>query len=192
MLAVRLINIATENETRKIKTALLKQIVGGDAIQIETKGKDPHNYKPYVKCVFAVNNLPQFFENSYVMLRRMQIVPFPAVFTDNPNPDNKNEFQRIPNFQANLGPELVGIFNFAMEGYKRLRDNNFVFTKSKRIDEVTKEYTKQYNPVREFVDKCLVKAHNLNPGNILMTNIKVHIVPAFIAVFVSCKITYCA
>lgn len=155
----KILNIATENETRKVKTALLKQIVGGDVIQIETKGKDPHTYKPYVKCVFAVNNLPQFCENSYGMLRRMQIVPFPAVFTDNPNPDNKNEFQRIPNFQAKLEPELAGIFNFAMEGYKRLRDNDFVFTKSQRIDEVTKEYTKQYSPVREFVGECLVKSN---------------------------------
>jgi len=140
-----------------VKTALLKQIVGGDVIQIEKKGKDPHSYRPRVKCVFAMNNLPQFCENSYGLLRRMLIIPFPAVFTDNPNPENPNEFQRIPNFQENLKPELAGIFNFAMEGYKRLRDNNFVFTKSKRIEEIMNSYTKQYSPVQEFVQECLTK-----------------------------------
>ena len=121
----KILNLATENETRRVKTALLKQIVGGDIIQIERKGKDPHSHRPSVKCVFAVNNLPQFCENSYGMLRRMLIVPFPAVFTD---PANPNEFRRITNFQEKLEPKLAGIFNFAMKGYKRLRYNNFVFS----------------------------------------------------------------
>ena len=156
----KILNLATENETKKVKTALLKQIVGGDVIQIECKGKAPRSYRPHVKCVFAVNNLPQFCENSYVMLRRMLIVPFPALFTDNPNTDNPNEFQRIPNFQENLKPELAGIFNFAMEGYKRLRDNNFVFTKSKRIDDIMRNYTQQYSPVQEFTQECLIKAND--------------------------------
>ena len=156
----KILNLATENETKKVKTALLKQIVGGDVIQIECKGKAPRSYRPHVKCVFAVNNLPQFCENSYGMLRRMLIVPFPALFTDNPNTDNPNEFQRIPNFQENLKPELAGIFNFAMEGYKRLRDNNFVFTKSKRIDDIMRNYTQQYSPVQEFTQECLIKAND--------------------------------
>ena len=156
----KILNLATENEAKRVKTALLKQIVGGDVIQIERKGKDPLSYRPYVKCVFAVNNLPQFYENSYGMLRRMLIVPFPALFTDKPNPENKNEFQRIPNFQEKLKPELAGIFNFAMEGYKRLIENNFVFSKSKRIDEIMRLYIQRYNPVQEFIGECLIKAED--------------------------------
>lgn len=151
----KILNLATENETKKVKTALLKQIVGGDVIQIEKKGKDPHSYRPRVKCVFAMNNLPQFCENSYGLLRRMLIIPFPAVFTDNPNPENPKEFQRIPNFQEKLKPGFAGIFNFAMEGYKRLRDNNFIFTKSKRVDEIMRSYTQKYNSVEEFVKECI-------------------------------------
>ena len=154
----KLLNIATENETKKVKTALLKQVVSGDFIQIERKGKNPYNYKPYVKCVFAVNNLPQFCDDSYGMLRRLLIIPFHAVFTDKPNPENKNEFKRIPNFQERLKPELAGIFKFATEGYKRLRDNNFVFTRSKLVDEIMDTYTKQYNPVWAFVQECLIKS----------------------------------
>ena len=154
----KILNLATENEAKKVKTALLKQIVGGDIIQIERKGKDPRSYRPHVKCVFAVNNLPKFYENSYGMLRRMLIVSFPALFTDNPNPNNPNEFQRIPNFQEKLKAELAGIFNFAMDGYKRLRDNNFVFTNSKCSDDIMKSYTQQCSPVQEFTQECLTKA----------------------------------
>tara|TARA_Y100000588_G_C13674273_1_gene677572 strand:- start:86 stop:493 length:408 start_codon:yes stop_codon:yes gene_type:complete len=46
--------------------------------------------------------------------------------------------------------EMPGILNFAIQGFKRLYDNNFVFTESKKSNEILGEYKQEINPILDF------------------------------------------
>ena len=55
-----------------------------------------------------------------------------------------------------LEKELSGIFQWALKGLQRLRNNNYVFSKCERCDKELKKYKLSLNPVAEFVNSYLV------------------------------------
>ena len=54
--------------------------------------------------------------------------------------------------------ELSGIFNWALEGYKRLGGQKFIFSESPTMSKSKKQYQQQSNSVLDFVDHCLKDA----------------------------------
>ena len=55
-----------------------------------------------------------------------------------------------------LEAELQGIFNFAIDGLKRLRANQYQFTTSTLAENTLAEYKKEINPMYTFIDDCIV------------------------------------
>ena len=51
--------------------------------------------------------------------------------------------------------ELSGIFNWALEGYKRLGGQKFIFSESPTMTRSKKQYQQQSNSALEFIDRCL-------------------------------------
>jgi putative DNA primase/helicase len=51
--------------------------------------------------------------------------------------------------------ELSGIFNWALEGYKRLDGQKFIFSESTAMCKSKKQYQQQSNSVLDFIDRCL-------------------------------------
>ena len=54
--------------------------------------------------------------------------------------------------------ELSGIFNWALEGYKRLGGQKFIFSESTAMFRSKKQYQQQSNSVLDFIDHCLEDA----------------------------------
>ena len=143
------VNIAAENEVAKrgFDTQAFKQIVSGDRIPINRKYHDVFSYAPVCKLVFAVNSLPQTSDMSHGLFRRMFIIPFTERF-DGDKADK--------NLLDKLLTELPGILNWALEGLKRLRSNNFEFTKSVEVENSLEQFKDSQTPVREFVKEKIV------------------------------------
>ena len=57
-----------------------------------------------------------------------------------------------------LMAELSGIFNWALEGYKRLGGQKFIFSESPAMNRSKKQYQQQSNSVLDFIDSCLKDA----------------------------------
>jgi len=53
---------------------------------------------------------------------------------------------------------LSGIFNWALEGYKRLGGQKFIFSESPAMSKSKKQYQQQSNSALEFIDSCLKDA----------------------------------
>ena len=153
LLYEKLVNINTENEFSKkgLNTQYLKAISSGDSIMADRKYKSQFNFNPFCKLVFAMNNLPYSQDKSYGFTRRLIIIPFTKIFTK-ANADI--------NLKRKLGTELQGIFNFAIEGLKRLRKNGYQFTKSKLAEHTLSEYKRDLNPIYTFIDDCLIPDPN--------------------------------
>lgn len=148
----KLLNISAENEAdgnRPFNSQYIKSISGGDEIKAEFKGKDVFTFTPTCKLIFATNTLPKFNDKTTGFLRRVRIIPFNARFSI-------EEGTADINLEKKLQKELSGIFNWAILGLRRLRKNNYVFTKSKAMDEMLQEYKEMINPYIIFWNDCII------------------------------------
>ena len=69
-------NIADDIDPNRIRdTGNFKIIVTGNYITFEFKGQDAFEFKPYVKLIFASNELPMSNDKSEGFYRRMVIIP---------------------------------------------------------------------------------------------------------------------
>ena len=143
----KLLNVVTENEVSEggLNTTHFKGIVSGDAMQVEKKFEQGFMYKPMCKLVFCLNNLPYSRDKSWGFQRRLIIIPFNKTFKeDDPETQNYGELRQ------SLLAELDGIFMWALEGLKRLKDNKFKFSKSKEIEKALEAYKEEVNPYYNF------------------------------------------
>lgn len=140
------LNISAENEMggKALKTENFKAIVSGDSITINIKYRPAITYRPFCRQVFLVNNLPDSSDVTEGYFRKIIIIPFPRTF--------KKE-ERDVNLKNELLKELTGILNWAIEGLKRLRENNYQFSSSKAIESLQESYYNEQNPVQEFFDE---------------------------------------
>ena len=136
-------NIAAENEMggKALKTENFKAIVSGDTITINIKYRSSISYKPSVKLVFVVNNVPDSMDVTNGYFRKLMIVPFQRTF----EPDERNV-----NLTNELLEEIPGILNWAIIGLKRLRENQYQFSESQAIKQFHQAYYSEQNPVNEF------------------------------------------
>jgi putative DNA primase/helicase len=146
-------NISSENETdgKGFNTQYFKGIVGEDVINAEQKNKPVFSFKPTVKLVMAMNNLPYTIDKSQGYYRRLSILHFSAFF---------NEAQRDKDLKEELQSELSGIFLWALEGLKRLRENNYNFSECNSTKRILSQYEKELNPMLQFCEECIVSTDN--------------------------------
>jgi putative DNA primase/helicase len=108
----KLANFCSEISTKRpLEEGSLKEIVGGDAIYAEKKGKDGFSFKPYARIVAAGNTMPDVSDTSEGLSRRLTIVHFNRRISD-------EEMDR--NLVSKLMEELGGILGWATVGLQRL------------------------------------------------------------------------
>ncbi len=141
----KLANIVEElNEVDKAQEGLLKQYVSGGAITVEHKNQDPFTLTPTAKLTFATNVLPRFADRSQGLWRRMLLIPFRFQILDESKQDRRLV---TPQFWR---AELPGIFNWALEGLRRLKANGY-FTEPRAVKEVVNTFRLEMNPAQAFL-----------------------------------------
>lgn len=154
------VNISSENESdgKTINTQYFKGIVGEDAITAEQKGKPVFSFKPTVKLILAMNNLPSTRDKSNGFYRRLSILKFNVTFS---------EANRDENLKVKLRKELPGIFLWAIEGLKRLRKNKFKFSYCESMEQALEEYKTEQNPMIEFFEDSIEEepSHTVRSNN---------------------------
>ncbi|MHC1723203.1 MAG: phage/plasmid primase, P4 family [Aminipila sp.] len=143
-------NISGENEMngKSFNTQYFKAIVGEDVISAEEKNKPVFSFKSTAKLVMTMNNLPDTRDTSYGFFRRLSILAFNANFSGE---------KRDNQLKEKLKEELPGIFLWAMEGLKRLRENDYKFSPCRSMDEMLKTYQAEQKPMYEFFEDCIVE-----------------------------------
>lgn len=142
-------NISGENEMngKSFNTQYFKAIVGEDTISAEEKHMPVFSFKPTAKLILTMNNLPDTRDTSYGYFRRLSILAFNANFSGE---------KRDNQLREKLKEELPGIFLWAMEGLKRLRENDYKFSPCKSMDEMLKRYQAEQKPMYEFFEDCII------------------------------------
>ena len=138
----KMINVSGETpNSRFMNTDLVKAVVAGDWVTGREVYKKPSKFKPFAKHYLGMNTLPDIKDSTYGMWRRIYVIEFPRKFTDD---------EMDVELTKKLQNELSGIFNWALEGYKRLRNQNFIFSESGSMLISKQVYQTQSNSALEF------------------------------------------
>lgn len=145
--AGKLANIVGElNQLDKAAEGELKKFVAGELMTAERKHEHPFEFLPTARLTFATNVLPRFADATDGLWRRLLLVPFTVQITDETKQD-KNLVN--PDWWIKSG-EMPGIFNWALEGLKRLYERGHFIEPA--ISRIAKEnYRQDANPSRTFL-----------------------------------------
>jgi putative DNA primase/helicase len=91
---------------------------------------------------------PFIEDTSHGMWRRLYIINFPHCFS---------EKEMDVHLTEKLRSELSGIFNWAIEGYKRLKRNNFIFSQGETMQEAKDRYKTESDSVLSFTSQYVKK-----------------------------------
>lgn len=142
--------VSDDSETDKKKLNKLlnrfKRITGQDTMNINRRYRKSINIRPTWRITFAGNELPEFSDEPQALLRRLNLLYFANNYyktEDGPDRTLKNR----------LIKEAPGIAQWAIEGLRRLLENNY-FTQPRASISHLQEYNLLVNPLRAMVDEC--------------------------------------
>lgn len=141
-------NLFADLPSRALKnTSIFKMLVGEDLIPAEKKFKDKFFFTNYAKQIFSANQVPQSPDDSDAFFRRWIILNFPNQFLN--SKADKTLLSKLTTPQ-----ELSGFLNFAIEGLKRLLDEQD-FSNSLSVDKIRETYVRLSDSVGAFVMDCI-------------------------------------
>ena len=127
--------------------AMFKAITGGDRIQVRPIREKPFTMESISKVWISFNDFPHIKDTSHGFWRRVKVIPFLRQF------DGQEQDSQL---RLKLEMELPGIFNWAMEGLKRLQAKK-AFTESEQVAAVTRKFKTESNTVEMFVnEECVI------------------------------------
>lgn len=150
MLYNKLVNLTDEMEGQIKDSGFYKRIVSGNTIEAQFKFKDSFKFKPFCTMIFAMNNFPQINDKTHGLYRKMIMIPFDVTIKE--EDQDKDLSEKLKN-------ELDGILQFAINGLKRLAEQN-KFTNSSKGNSIMEEFKKNSNPVEIFFEDMVKENEN--------------------------------
>lgn len=145
----KLANISPDLPNTKIaSTSEFKSLTGGDELLGEYKHGAIFSFKPFARCLFACNELPETPDNSDGFYRRLNVICFEKQFEDNPL-----EGARL-NKVLGSHSELSGLLNRAIEVLPSVLRKGITITE--RMSTIIEEHRKENDPVSVWFDEYTV------------------------------------
>lgn len=142
-IAFKLLNYGSEINALTAKDAV-KNLISNEPIQACVKYKDPFIMENYAKLAFNCNELPKDFDHSNAYFRRLLIIPFRETIPE--REQDKTLASKI------IKSELAGIFNWIIDGLKRLLKTK-QFTESEIARQTLETYKRESDSAACFVEE---------------------------------------
>lgn len=143
MIANKLVNYASEINGKLI-TSIFKQLVSGEPVEARLPYGKPFTLTHYAKLIFNCNELPKDVEQTEAFFRRFLIIPFEETI-----PEAEQDKQLAQKIIKN---ELSGVFNWVLDGLKRLLEQK-QFTDCEAVRMAREQYEKESDSVRFFLQE---------------------------------------
>jgi putative DNA primase/helicase len=135
----------------RLPDGMLKTISEAKEVTGELKYRSSFNFVVRTVPVLLCNNIPSVADLSHGMRRRLMVLPFDRIFTEEEK--DPDLFERI------WAQELPGVLNQALRGYKRLLERGAKFKRPKDVRQATTYWLQQANPLPAFLKAhCIKKA----------------------------------
>jgi putative DNA primase/helicase len=142
MIANKLLNYASEING-KLEVSFFKQLASGEPVEARLPYGNPQLITDYARFIFNCNELPRETEQTNAFFRRFIILPFRKTIPA--EKQNKKLAEQI------INEELSGIFNWVIDGLKRLLENKN-FTESEIVKNEVAQYEIESDSVLMFLE----------------------------------------
>jgi len=128
------------------QTGTFKALTGGDQVSADVKfNKNYKTFVNYAKLIFSANKIPECGDESDAFYRRWLLINFSNVFEENAD---RHLLEKLTTTE-----ELSGIFNWSIEGAKRLlKRGGFEYRETEKVKE---QYQRMASSLRAFVKDCV-------------------------------------
>ncbi|HXH70433.1 MAG TPA: phage/plasmid primase, P4 family, partial [Pyrinomonadaceae bacterium] len=141
LIAYKLLNYGSEINATKTRDEF-KNLVSTEPIQARLKYGNSFTMENYAKLAFNCNELPKDFDHQHAYFRRLLIIPFRVTI-----PENKQDKTLAGKI---IKTELAGVFNWIIDGLKRLLKTE-KFTESQIVKDTLETYKRESDSVACFI-----------------------------------------
>lgn len=151
----KLANIDNELPSKALyQTGTFKKVTGGDVVHSDMKySKDGVEFENFAKLIYACNQPPMVYDDTYANWRRFIMFKFNTKFVAGEGQD-PNKLKKLTTSE-----EISGIFNMAVGGLKTLFERGY-FEKSANIEETRKDYIRMSDSIKAFCEDCVVEDYD--------------------------------
>jgi P4 family phage/plasmid primase-like protien len=140
-----MVNVSFDTDSiDRFGEGVFKAFVSGERIQFERKGVDSFEAYPTAKIILGTNELPNVFDKSDGMYRRILYIPMNRQIP-------QHEKIQAMKYASYWTEHLPGILNWALGGLRRLRANSWTFTEPEASKQIAQEHRKESDPAHEFL-----------------------------------------
>lgn len=122
-----------------------KTIVSGEPVTVNTKYEQTYHARPFCKLIFAANRMPRIGDTSQAVYRRLLVIRFDKEF---------KEIDQDKELKFKLKNESSGMFNWAVEGLKRLQDRGYFLVSTKMAKHI-REIAENNNIIMQFFNEMI-------------------------------------
>ena len=141
----KLANICADVPSKALNdTGILKSLTGRDMVSVEYKHRDMFEMMNYAKMIFSANEIPKTRDETDAFHRRARVIDFPVKFGHGGKKADPRLTEKLISQE-----ELSGIFNLAVEGWKRM-DKQGGLTGEKSAEEKKIDYYRRSDPIQYF------------------------------------------
>ena len=152
----RLVIAGELEEHQRLSTSTLKQLASTDKLTIEEKFKQPETVKQTHTLVLFTNFLPRVGSMDNGTWRRLLVIPFNAVIS---------EQDSVQNYAETLVEKAGGaILAWAIQGAVDFIKNGFKLVIPDVVAMATEEYQNRENWLENFIDERCIKEPNARVG----------------------------
>ena len=146
----KLINVYADLKSDALKqNDVLKPLIGGDPITVEKKNQHPFVMQPYTKLFFSANQIPEIFDTSIGMYRRLSLTRWDVVFSD----ENRDVYKFK---KMNSEREKTGMLNIFLRTLKKLLERKH-FANELSMEDRRSTWMVTADPVIEFGNEHIAR-----------------------------------
>jgi putative DNA primase/helicase len=138
--------VVSETPSKGVDEEQFKQLVSGDKVVIDIKGKSQYSYRPFAKWIVCCNKFPLIKDESDGIWRRLIIIKFMTKF--------KGESKIMNLSKKIIDNEMLLVLDWALLGLQRLlaRGENGDFVLPEHIKQYTEIEKTNSNNVASFIN----------------------------------------
>ena len=148
----RLVWASESNEGRRVNAGLIKQLTGGDRLNVRTLHSKPVEFTATHKILLLTNNKPHIPADDQAAWDRTVLIPFTQRFVDHPT--GSNEHARDPELKNALLAEAPGILAWLVSACLEWQAVGLAMPAT--LEAATAAYREDEDTIGQFVGECCI------------------------------------
>lgn len=158
----RLVWASESNEGRRLNAGLVKQLTGGDKLNVRTLHSKPVEFSPTHMLLLITNHRPHIPADDQAIWDRVFLLPFTMRFIDNPTKPNERKADKA--LKETLRTEAPGILAWLVRGCLSWQREGLL--PPRVVKAATEEYRAEEDTLSQFIAECCVISEGAKTGGL--------------------------